>query len=531
MNNVRIYRALISISDKEGLVDLAAFLSENGVEIISTGGTYNKIKDAGINVKEISEYTGFPEMMDGRLKTLHPKVHGGLLALRENESHLQAMSIHNILPIDLVVVNLYPFSKTVACEECPYENAIENIDIGGPTMIRSAAKNHKFVTVITNNSDYSALIKELKENNFETSYEFRKNMAAKAFAATALYDTAISRWFDAELMQKFPLNITFGGQIKQKLRYGENPHQEAALYSNIHFKESGRPGVCNAVQLQGKELSYNNLNDTDAAFELVSEFEEPAIAIIKHATPCGVAVADNLKTAYLKALACDSVSAFGGIIAANREIDKETALEMIKIFTEVIIAPKFSNNAKEVFELKKNLRILETGSMPNPRAAGVFVKPLSGGFIVQDKDNGFISPDKLNTVTKRHPNDAELKDLMVAWTVVKHTKSNAIVYVKDGATVGIGGGQTSRVDAAKQAVIKALEATERGDFKEMPIKGSVVASDAFFPFADGLLAASNAGATAIIQPGGSIKDEEVIKAADDNNLAMLFTGLRHFKHN
>ena len=528
MTDAVIRRALISVSDKTGLVDFARELAGRGVELLSTGGTAKALQAAGIPVKDIADHTGFPEMMDGRLKTLHPKVHGGLLAIRGNAEHDAAARAHGIAPIDLLVVNLYPFEATVA-KGAPYGECIENIDIGGPAMIRAAAKNHAAVTVVVEPEDYARVLAELAANNGATTLDLRKALAAKAYARTAAYDAAISGWFAGELGERSPTWRTFAGRLAQELRYGENPHQQAAFY----VSGERRPGVATAVQQQGKELSYNNLNDTDAAFELVAEFDPkvaPAVAIIKHANPCGVAIGATYAQAYAKALRCDPVSAFGGIIALNGPIDAATAREITGIFTEVVIAPDASEEAKAIFAAKKNLRLLTTGGLPDARAQGLTYRSLAGGFLVQSRDNAVVDDMQLKVVTKRQPTAAELADLKFAFKVAKHVKSNAIVYVKDGATVGIGAGQMSRVDSARIAAWKSLEAGKAAGLSEPLAKGSVVASDAFFPFADGLLAAAEAGATAVIQPGGSMRDAEVIAAADDKGLAMVFTGARHFRH-
>jgi phosphoribosylaminoimidazolecarboxamide formyltransferase / IMP cyclohydrolase len=528
MADAVIRRALMSVSDKTGLVDLARALAGRGVEILSTGGTARALADAGIAVKDVAEHTGFPEMMDGRLKTLHPKVHGGLLAVRGNAEHDAAAKAHAIAPIDLLVVNLYPFEATAA-KGAPFADCIENIDIGGPAMIRAAAKNHAGVTVVVDPQDYAKVLAELAEHGGATTLELRKTLAAKAYARTAAYDAAISGWLAGELGERAPTWRAFGGRLAQELRYGENPHQWAAFYRS----GEARPGVATAVQHQGKELSYNNLNDTDAAFELVAEFDpavSPAVAIIKHANPCGVALGATLAEAYAKALRCDPTSASGGIIALNRPIDAETAKAITDIFTEVVVAPDASPEAKAIFAAKKNLRLLTTGGLPDPRADGLTFRSLAGAFLVQSRDNAVVDDFELKVVTKRQSTPQELADLKFAFRVAKHVKSNAIVYAKDGATVGIGAGQMSRVDSARVGALKSLEATKAAGLSEPLAKGSVVASDAFFPFADGLLAAAEAGATAVIQPGGSMRDAEVIKAADDAGLAMVFTGVRHFRH-
>ncbi|WP_299619806.1 bifunctional phosphoribosylaminoimidazolecarboxamide formyltransferase/IMP cyclohydrolase [uncultured Tateyamaria sp.] len=519
-------RALISVSDKTGLVEFATALAGHGVELLSTGGTAAALRAAGLDVKDVSEVTGFPEMMDGRVKTLHPVVHGGLLALRDNDDHVAAMQAHDIGPIDLVVVNLYPFEETVA-KGAAYAEVIENIDIGGPAMIRSAAKNHGFVSVVVDVEDYAAVLAEMDANDGQTGYALRQRLAQTAYARTAAYDTAVSTWMAAQVGGT-PRRRTFGGTLAQSLRYGENPHQAAAFYTD----GSARPGLATAVQHQGKELSYNNINDTDAAFELVSEFagKGPACAIIKHANPCGVATGATLKEAYARAFDCDRTSAFGGIIALNTELDAETAREITGIFTEVVIAPGASNEAVSIFKEKKNLRLLTTDGLADPAVAALAVKQVSGGFLVQDKDVGRVDLDDLKVVTKRQPTDQEMADMLFAWTVAKHVKSNAIIYVKDGATVGVGAGQMSRVDSTRIAARKAQDMAEVMGLPAPLTQGSVVASDAFFPFADGLITAAEAGATALIQPGGSMRDDEVIAAADEAGLAMVFTGMRHFRH-
>lgn len=523
-----IKRALLSVSDKSGLVEFGKALASHGVEILSTGGTAMALKDAGLAVTDVSEHTGFPEMLDGRVKTLHPIVHGGLLGVRDNEDHVATMKSHDIGNIDLVVVNLYPFEETVT-RGADYATCIENIDIGGPAMIRSGAKNHKFVSVVVDVEDYALVTSEMAANGGATTLETRKSLAAKAYARTGTYDAAISAWFADQLEITAPKRRAFGGTLKQTLRYGENPHQQAAFY----VTGDARPGVASAQQLQGKELSYNNINDTDAAFELVAEFDPkagPAVAIIKHANPCGVATAATLKEAYVNALACDSVSAFGGIIALNSTLDAATAEEISKIFTEVIIAPDADDAAREIIAAKKNLRLLLTGGLPDPRAGGMTVRTVAGGYLLQNRDTGKINPAELKVVTKRAPTDQELADLIFAFTVGKHVKSNTIVYAKNGATVGVGAGQMSRIDSARIAARKAQDAADALGLSEPLTVGSAAASDAFFPFADGLLAVAEAGATAVIQPGGSIRDDEVIAAADEAGLAMVLTGMRHFRH-
>jgi len=533
MSDKAITRALLSVSDKTGLAELGAALAARGVELVSTGGTAKALRKAGLTVKDVSDLTGFPEMMDGRVKTLHPKVHGALLGLRDNADHVAAMQAHGIGPIDLVVVNLYPFEATVA-KGADRAEIIENIDIGGPSMVRSAAKNHGFVTILTDPADYPALLEELEANGGATSRAFRTAMAGKAYARTAAYDAAIASWFafspaasDAPTL--FPDTLPLAFKRADTLRYGENPHQSAAIYVP---QVVGTAGVPQASQLQGKELSYNNLNDTDAALELAAEFTggEPAVVIVKHANPCGVAQAGTLLEAWEAALACDSVSAFGGIVAVNCELDAATAEAIAGIFTEVVIAPVVSAGAREVFAKKKNLRLLECGPLPDPRRAGLALKSIAGGVLIQSRDAGAIGTDDLKVVTRRAPTSQELKDCLFAWTVARHVKSNAIVYAKDGATAGIGAGQMNRRDSARIAAIKAREAAEAHGWDAPRTVGSAVASDAFFPFADGLISAAEAGATAVIQPGGSIRDEEVIAAADEAGLAMVFTGMRHFRH-
>ncbi len=526
-NLVPVGRALISVSDKTGLLELARALAAMGVELISTGGTSMGLRAAGLAVRDVAEVTGFPEMMDGRVKTLHPNVHGGLLALRDDDEHLVAMAAHGIEPIDLLVVNLYPFEATVA-RGADYATCIENIDIGGPAMIRAAAKNHKFVNVVTDPADYAALLAELAKHDGATSYAFRQRMALTAYSRTAAYDAAVSGWMAGALQDTAPRRRAFAGTLAQTLRYGENPHQQAAFYVD----GSARPGVATARQWQGKELSYNNINDTDAAFELVAEFagEGPACAIIKHANPCGVARGATLAEAYQRAYDCDRTSAFGGIVALNAPLDGPTAEEIVGIFTEVVIAPGADEAARAVFAGKKNLRLLTTDGLPDPVAAAVAYKQVAGGFLVQDRDAGRITAGDLKVVTKHKPTEAEIADMLFAWRVAKHVKSNAIVYVKDGATVGIGAGQMSRIDSTRIAARKSQDMAEALGRAQPLTVGSVVASDAFFPFADGLIAAAEAGATAIIQPGGSMRDDEVIAAADAAGLAMVFTGQRHFRH-
>jgi phosphoribosylaminoimidazolecarboxamide formyltransferase/IMP cyclohydrolase len=524
----KVHRALLSVSDKTGLVDLAQALHARGVELLSTGGSAKTLRAAGLPVKDVAEITGFPEMMDGRVKTLHPNVHGGLLALRDNAEHTKAMDTHGIGPIDLLVVNLYPFEAALA-RGAAYDEMIENIDIGGPAMIRAAAKNHAFVTTLVDVEDYAALLAELDANEGQTSYAFRQRQAQVAYARTAAYDTAVSTWMASAIGAETPRRRALAGTLAQSLRYGENPHQQAAFYTD----GSARPGVATATQHQGKELSYNNINDTDAAFELVSEFapeEGPAVAIIKHANPSGVARGDTLLEAYKRAFDCDRTSAFGGIIALNQPLDGKTAAEIAGIFTEVVIAPGADEEAMSIFAKKKNLRLLTTGALADPRAASLSYRQVAGGLLVQDKDVGHLTPKDLKIVTKRQPSAQEMADMLFAWTVAKHVKSNAIVYVKDGATVGVGAGQMSRVDSSTIAALKAARMAQDCGLPQSLAKGSVVASDAFFPFADGLLAAAEAGATAVIQPGGSMRDDEVIAAADEAGLAMVMTGMRHFRH-
>ncbi|MDF1716812.1 MAG: bifunctional phosphoribosylaminoimidazolecarboxamide formyltransferase/IMP cyclohydrolase [Antarcticimicrobium sp.] len=523
-----VRRALLSVSDKTGLLDLGRALAARGVELISTGGTARALRDAGLEVRDVSELTGFPEMMDGRVKTLHPMVHGGLLALRDDPSHIADMESHLIGAIDLLVVNLYPFEESVA-RGADYATCIENIDIGGPAMIRAASKNHSFVNVVVDVADYDALLAELEANDGQTSYGFRQRLALTAYSRTAAYDAAVSAWMAEALEDPAPRRRAFAGTLAQTLRYGENPHQGAAFYTD----GSNRPGVATAVQHQGKELSYNNINDTDAAFELVAEFspeDSAACAIIKHANPCGVARGATLLEAYKSAFDCDRTSAFGGIVALNKPLDAETAQEITGIFTEVVIAPGASDAAKEIFARKKNLRLLTTDGLPDSREGMKTFRQVSGGFLVQDKDNGFVGIDDLKVVTKLAPTEEQMRDLLFAWKVAKHVKSNAIVYVRDQATVGVGAGQMSRVDSALIAARKAERMAEALELPQPLTIGSAVASDAFFPFPDGLLEAAAAGATCVIQPGGSMRDDEVIAAADEAGLAMVFTGMRHFRH-
>lgn len=522
---VTITRALISVSDKNGLLDMARALKAKGVQILSTGGSAKAMRDAGIDNTDVGAYTGFPEMMDGRVKTLHPKIHGGILQIRNNGQHANEASQHDIPPIDLVIVNLYPFAETVE-KGGNFETCVENVDIGGPAMIRAAAKNHDFVTVLTSPSQYDEFLAEFNGKNGAISLNARKRFAAAAFAHTASYDAAVATWFSGALGEPYPQQIAFGYSKKQSLRYGENPHQTAAVY----LARKPEYSVAAATQLQGKELSYNNYNDADAAFECVSEFSNPTVAIIKHANPCGVASANSMSEAYALALRCDPVSAFGGVIALNRALDGATAKQIAELFTEVIIAPEANDEARQIIAAKKNLRLLVTGGMPDPARAGVALRTIAGGLLVQSRDNGRIMPESCKVVTKRAPSAAEMRDMMFAFRVAKHVKSNAIIYAKDEATVGIGAGQMSRVDSSRIAAWKADEAAKQAGLPQSLAKGCVVASDAFFPFADGLLAAAAAGATAIIQPGGSMRDEDVIAAADEAGLAMVFTGIRHFRH-
>ena len=519
-DRAQVKRALISVSDKTGLIEAAKVLADLGVELVSTGGTRKAIADAGLPVKDISDLTGFPEMMDGRVKTLHPIVHGGLLGVRDAPDHAKAMSEHGIGGIDLVYVNLYPFESTVAAG-ADYATAVENIDIGGPAMIRSAAKNHGYVAVCTEIADLQEVLAELRAGG-TTSLELRKRLAARAYARTAAYDAAISAWFAEALGEPWPKRRAFAGELVQTMRYGENPHQEAAFYRFGH----PRVGVATARQLQGKELSYNNINDTDAAFELIAEFDPaagPACAIVKHANPCGVATGKTMVEAYERALACDPVSAFGGIIALNGRLDAATATEILKLLTEVVIAPAADDDAVALFAKKKNVRLLTTGGLPDPMAAGLTFKSVAGGFLVQGRDDARLTAADLKVVTQRAPTDEEVRDMLFAFTIAKHVKSNAIVYARDGQTLGVGAGQMNRKDSAR---IAALRAEDFG----LDLRGSACASEAFFPFPDGLIQAADAGCTAVIQPGGSIGDKAVIEAADERGLAMVFTGVRVFRH-
>jgi phosphoribosylaminoimidazolecarboxamide formyltransferase / IMP cyclohydrolase len=524
----RVTRALLSVSDKRGLAAFARALAERGVELVSTGGTARALAAEGLIVIDVAELTGFPEVMDGRVKTLHPNVHGGLLAIRSEASHVAAMEAHGIRPIDLVAINLYPFEDTAAGGGA-YAECVENIDIGGPAMIRAAAKNHADVAVVIDPADYDSVLAELDAHGGATTLALRQRLAAKAYARTAAYDAAIANWFAERLDDPAPAFRAFGGRLIEALRYGENPHQTAAFYAT----PAKRFGVATARQLQGKRLSYNNINDTDAAYECVAEFDPDrtsAAVIAKHANPCGVAEGVSLVAAYRKALACDPVSAFGGIVAVNRVLDGEAARAVTEIFTEVIIAPAATEEAIAIVGAKKNLRLLVADGLPDARAAGVTMKSVAGGLLVQSRDNAVVDEMQMRVVTRRAPSAAELEDLRFAFRVAKHVKSNSIVYAKDRATVGIGAGQMSRVDAARIAARKAADAAKEAGLAEPLTKGSVVASDAFFPFADGLLVAIEAGATAVIQPGGSVRDDEVIKAADDHGIAMVFTGTRHFRH-
>ena len=527
-DHVAVKRALLSVSDKTGLVAFAQSLAKHGVELVSTGGTAKALKEAGLAVRDVSELTGFPEIMDGRVKTLHPSVHGGLLGVRDHPEHAAAMEAHHIVPIDLTVISLYPFESVLA-SGADRASIVENIDIGGPAMVRASAKNHGYVTIVTDHADYDGVLAELEANKGATTFDFRKKMAARAFARTASYDAMIANWFAEDVGDEAPRHRTFGGTLASTLRYGENPHQTASLY----LTNQNRAGVATARQLQGKHLSYNNINDTDAAFELVAEFDpatQAACAIIKHANPCGVAMGADLKAAYLAALSCDPVSAFGGIVALNQTLDAETAEEIVKVFTEVIIAPAVTDEAAAIIAGKKNLRLLVTDGLPDVMAAGFTAKTISNGLLVQSRDNGHITEADLKIVSKRAPTAQEMADMLFAFRVGKHTKSNAIIYAKDGACVGIGAGQMSRVDAARIAVTKAEDAAKANGWAAPRTQGCVVASDAFFPFADGLITAIEAGATAVIQPGGSMRDDEVIAAADERGVAMVFTGMRHFRH-
>ncbi|MFQ5985092.1 MAG: bifunctional phosphoribosylaminoimidazolecarboxamide formyltransferase/IMP cyclohydrolase [Alphaproteobacteria bacterium] len=520
-----ITRALISVSDKTGLVSFARLLAERGVEILSTGGSARALREAGVPVKEVAEETGFPEILDGRVKTLHPRVHGGILARRDQPEHRRALTDHGIGPIDLVVVNVYPFEAAVA-RGAADEDCLENIDIGGPALIRAAAKNHAFVTVVVDPADYPAVMEDMKAHNGATSDALRKRLAAAAFARTAAYDAAIARWFSRRLGEVLPPRLVVAAERLKALRYGENPHQPGALY----VCGSGRPGVATAEHAQGQELSYNNIADADAAFELVAEFAEPAVAIVKHGSPCGVASGRSLLEAWRKALASDPVSAFGGVVALNRPLDEATAEALVELFLEVVIAPSASAPTRERLAAKPNLRLLLTGGVPGPADDGLLVRSVAGGLLVQARDTGRVTEADLKVVTRRAPTGAEQADLMFAFTVSKHVKSNAVVLARSRATVGIGAGQMSRVDAVRMAVWKAEASARAAGEKESRAAGAVVASDAFFPFPDGLIVAAEAGATAVIQPGGSKRDDDVIRAADEKGIAMVFTGVRHFRH-
>ena len=529
MSAVTIRRALISVSDKSGVIDLASRLAKAGVELISTGGTARALRDAGLVVQDVADVTGFPEMMDGRVKTLHPRIHGGLLAVRDDPDHAASMDAHEIGAIDLAVVNLYPFADTVA-SGAGRDDIIANIDIGGPAMVRSAAKNHVFVTIVTDPADYPALCEELADHDGATTLGFRKRMAAKAYAATAAYDAAISSWFAfADQGEMFPERLNLGLIRASTLRYGENPHQHAALYLPAGPSAGGVP---QAAQVQGKELSYNNLNDADAALGLVAEFpaDRPAIVIVKHANPCGVAVAGSLLEAWQAALACDSVSAFGGVVAANVPLDGPTAQAITQIFTEVVIAPGADEAARAAFAAKPNLRLLLLDALPNAARPGLELRSIAGGMLLQSRDNGIVRREDLRVVTQRQPTEQELTDALFAWTIVKHVKSNAIVFAKDGVTAGIGAGQVNRRDSARSAAGRAREAADTAGWGAPRTIGSAMASEAFLPFADGLQAAIDAGATVVIQPGGAMRDDDVITAADAAGLAMVFTGMRHFRH-
>ena len=520
----QIRRALISVSDKGGLVPFARALAARGVVLVSTGGSARILAEAGLPVAEVAAVTGFSEMLDGRVKTLHPAIHGGLLARRDRPDHLAALAAHGIAEIDLLVCNLYPFSATVASgagrEEC-----IENIDIGGPALIRAAAKNHEFVTVVTDPADYDLVLKEIATSG-GVGLALRQRFARKAYAMTAAYDGAISLWFAQQQGVTFPETLVGAARLAERTRYGENPHQRAAFYRT----DEKRPGVATARQIQGKELSYNNYADADAAFELVAEFAEPAVAIVKHANPCGAAIGTSPREAWDKALACDPVSAFGGIVALNRPLDAATAEAIAQIFVEVVIAPEADAAAREILAGKSALRLLVAGGLPDTKAVSWTTHEVSGGLLIQERDRVTADRDALKVVTKRAPTEAEIRDLLFADTVAKHVKSNAIVFARGGATVGIGAGQMSRVDSVRIAARKASETATNAGLTEPPTRGSVVASDAFYPFADGIEEAIKAGATAAIQPGGSRRDAEVIAAADKAGIAMVFTGIRHFRH-
>ncbi|MBY7648962.1 MAG: bifunctional phosphoribosylaminoimidazolecarboxamide formyltransferase/inosine monophosphate cyclohydrolase [Candidatus Liberibacter europaeus] len=525
-DEILVKTVLISVHNKTGIVEFARKLLSWDIDLISTGGTCKLLEKENIPVKNISELTGFPEMMDGRVKTLHPKIYGSILNVRDNPDHVVAMREHGLKSIDLVVVNLYPFEKS--CHQDDYRTIVENIDIGGPSMIRAAAKNHEYVTVLTDPMDYPLCLAEMSSNNGKILRAFRTKMASQAFSRTAAYDTAIYNWFANSDNEEFPKYLNITGVKKQEMRYGENPHQKAALYSKIEQ----RSGIVNATLLQGKQLSYNNISDLDAAYELVSEFnadDSAACVIVKHANPCGVAIADTSVEAYLRALECDPVSAFGGIIAFNRELDQDVASEIIKVFTEAVIAPSISKEAEIVISQKPNMRFLKTSELPDPRISGMVIKTVLGGMLVQTRDNSVVDDQELKVVTKRCPTPQELNDMKFAFKVVKHVKSNAVVYAKEGRTVGIGAGQTSRLDSTRFAAIKSEEISLQVG-KSITTVESVVASEAFYPFPDGILELIKAGATAVIQPGGSIRDSEIIELADKNNIAMVFTGIRHFRH-
>jgi phosphoribosylaminoimidazolecarboxamide formyltransferase/IMP cyclohydrolase len=524
-DRVEIKRALISVFSKSGIVELARAFVSRGVEIVSTGGTAKALTDAGLPITQIESITGMPEMMDGRVKTLHPRVHGGLLALRDDPGHRAAMENHGIQPIDCLVANLYPFEQTVARGGDPAE-AVENIDIGGPALMRAAAKNAAWVTVLTDPADYEAVIAAIDDGGVPSA--LRAQLAAKAFQRTAAYDAAIAAWYLGRVGEDFPDRLTLSGVLSERLRYGENPHQAAVLY----LTSEHTPSVARARQVQGKPLSFNNINDAEAAFELISDlsFGKPVVAIIKHANPCGAALGGSLAQAYQRALACDPVSAYGGIVAVNRPLDAEAAEAITGIFTEVVIAPDADTTAVDIFSKKPNLRLLVTGGLLDSAARRVTIRTIAGGLLVQERDTAAVSESDCRVVTRRAPSESEMADLLFAFRVAKHVKSNAIVYAKDGATVGIGAGQMSRVDSARIAAIKAAEAAASANLDEPLTRGSVVASDAFFPFADGLIAAAQAGATAVIQPGGSLRDDEIIAAADEAGLAMVFTDTRHFRH-
>jgi phosphoribosylaminoimidazolecarboxamide formyltransferase/IMP cyclohydrolase len=521
----KIERALISVSDKQGLVELGRALAGYGIEILSTGGSAKALRDAGVKVIEVSDHTGFPEIMDGRVKTLQPSIHGGILARRTDTGHAKALADHKIAPIDLVVSNLYPFEATVAAG-ADFATCVENIDIGGPALIRASAKNHDFVTVVVDPTDYAAVMDELTANKGATTLALRRKLAAKAYARTAAYDSAIAGWFAKQQGETFPERLTIAAERVQVLRYGENPHQQAAFYVD----GSKRPGVATARQVQGKQLSYNNINDTEAAYECVAEFSEPAVVVIKHANPCGVAIGKDQYSAYLKAYECDPVSIYSGIVAVNRTLETQTATDLAKRFLEVIIAPDVTADALEILARRKDVRILLAGTLPDPSSAGMTLKSVAGGYLFQSRDSGRVKRSDLKVMTKRAPTEQEIADMLFAFTVCKHVKSNAIVYAKNGATVGVGAGQMNRRDSSRIAALRAAEAGEIAKLAQSPAIGSVVASDAYFPFADGLLAAAEAGATAVIQPGGSMRDKEVIEAADKAGLAMVFTGMRHFRH-